>query len=226
MLSTYHRHNHNHNERGNLIQTPSCVSIVNMDYDPPANCVSISSQVGPQWDQDNVSRQHFLALPLLLANSSPFEIPHRSVVQRWICWRIFCSHLRATGGEVGASSALAPKIGPLGLSPKKVGEDIAKATGDWVCNVPWITWRAQSDVIWGLERSSCYSQTHYPKPTSSSICCPIRFVPRHQSPQGTPSRPKEGEEHQAQQVHHTWWGYRDCAHNAIQIALEVVRGRC
>jgi len=40
-------------------------------------------------------------------------------------------HLRATGGEVGASAALAPKIGPLGLSPKKVGEDIAKATGDW-----------------------------------------------------------------------------------------------
>ncbi|MCJ1316592.1 60S ribosomal protein L12 [Xylographa vitiligo] len=39
--------------------------------------------------------------------------------------------LRATGGEVGASSALAPKIGPLGLSPKKVGEDIAKATGEW-----------------------------------------------------------------------------------------------
>jgi hypothetical protein len=46
-----------------------------------------------------------------------------------------CSHLRATGGEVGASSALAPKIGPLGLSPKKVGEDIAKATGDWVCTM-------------------------------------------------------------------------------------------
>jgi len=39
--------------------------------------------------------------------------------------------LRATGGEVGATAALAPKIGPLGLSPKKVGEDIAKATGDW-----------------------------------------------------------------------------------------------
>ncbi|OJD24654.1 60S ribosomal protein L12 [Blastomyces percursus] len=40
-------------------------------------------------------------------------------------------HLRTTGGEVGAQSALAPKIGPLGLSPKKIGEDIAKATGDW-----------------------------------------------------------------------------------------------
>jgi large subunit ribosomal protein L12e len=42
------------------------------------------------------------------------------------------SHLRVTGGEVGAQSALAPKIGPLGLSPKKIGEDIAKNTGDWV----------------------------------------------------------------------------------------------
>jgi len=40
-------------------------------------------------------------------------------------------YLRAVGGEVGATSALAPKIGPLGLSPKKVGDDIAKATGDW-----------------------------------------------------------------------------------------------
>uniref|UniRef100_A0A3P8RL68 Ribosomal protein L12 n=1 Tax=Amphiprion percula TaxID=161767 RepID=A0A3P8RL68_AMPPE len=39
--------------------------------------------------------------------------------------------MRCTGGEVGATSALAPKIGPLGLSPKKVGDDIAKATGDW-----------------------------------------------------------------------------------------------
>uniref|UniRef100_A0A8D0CN51 Large ribosomal subunit protein uL11 n=1 Tax=Scleropages formosus TaxID=113540 RepID=A0A8D0CN51_SCLFO len=47
----------------------------------------------------------------------------------------FCScvlvYMRCTGGEVGATSALAPKIGPLGLSPKKVGDDIAKATGDW-----------------------------------------------------------------------------------------------
>ncbi len=63
--------------------------------------------------------------------------------------------LRAVGGEVGATSSLAPKIGPLGLvcspqyrvrqyqvvvielclfllqSPKKVGDDIAKATQEW-----------------------------------------------------------------------------------------------
>ncbi|VDD87213.1 unnamed protein product [Enterobius vermicularis] len=40
-------------------------------------------------------------------------------------------YLRCVGGEVGATSALAPKVGPLGLSPKKIGDDIAKATADW-----------------------------------------------------------------------------------------------
>ena len=40
-------------------------------------------------------------------------------------------YLRAVGGEVGATSSLAPKIGPLGLSPKKVGDDIAKGTQEW-----------------------------------------------------------------------------------------------
>ncbi|KAL4580425.1 hypothetical protein LXL04_016617 [Taraxacum kok-saghyz] len=41
-------------------------------------------------------------------------------------------YVRVTGGEVGAESSLAPKIGPLGLSPKKIGEDIAKETAkDW-----------------------------------------------------------------------------------------------
>ncbi|CAN1811779.1 60S ribosomal protein L12-3, partial [Linum perenne] len=40
--------------------------------------------------------------------------------------------VRVTGGEVGAASSLAPKIGPLGLSPKKIGEDIAKEISkDW-----------------------------------------------------------------------------------------------
>jgi len=40
-------------------------------------------------------------------------------------------YLRAVGGEVGATASLAPKVGPLGLSPKKIGDDIAKATGEW-----------------------------------------------------------------------------------------------
>jgi len=81
-----------------------------------------------------------IQLALLTHFKPPNLIPMRSRSCRhephhWRPWTdqdYLNSHLRATGGEVGASSALAPKIGPLGLSPKKVGEDIAKATGDWV----------------------------------------------------------------------------------------------
>lgn len=40
--------------------------------------------------------------------------------------------MRATGGEVGAAASLAPKVGPLGMSPKVVGEQIKKATMDWM----------------------------------------------------------------------------------------------
>ena len=40
-------------------------------------------------------------------------------------------YLRTVGGEVGAASTLAPKVGPLGLSPKKIGEDIQKNTMEW-----------------------------------------------------------------------------------------------
>ncbi|XP_032767235.1 60S ribosomal protein L12-like [Rattus rattus] len=40
-------------------------------------------------------------------------------------------HLRCTGGKVGTTSALTPKMGPLGLSSKRVGAEIAKATSDW-----------------------------------------------------------------------------------------------
>ncbi|EER05696.1 60S ribosomal protein L12, putative [Perkinsus marinus ATCC 50983] len=40
-------------------------------------------------------------------------------------------YVRQYGGEVGASSVLAPKVGPIGMSPKKIGEDIQKASQDW-----------------------------------------------------------------------------------------------
>jgi ribosomal protein L11 len=36
--------------------------------------------------------------------------------------------VRCTGGEVPGGSVLAPKLGPLGIPPKKVGEDIQKFT--------------------------------------------------------------------------------------------------
>ncbi|XP_040599317.1 60S ribosomal protein L12-like [Mesocricetus auratus] len=40
-------------------------------------------------------------------------------------------YLRCTGGLVGATSTLVPKIGPLGLSLKKVVDNIVKVTSDW-----------------------------------------------------------------------------------------------
>merc|ERR1712118_64161 len=39
--------------------------------------------------------------------------------------------LRQYGGERAPSSVLAPKVGPLGMSPKKVGDDIVKGTAAW-----------------------------------------------------------------------------------------------
>lgn len=38
---------------------------------------------------------------------------------------------RYTSGEFGVIAALAPRIGPLGPSTKKVGDDIVTATSDW-----------------------------------------------------------------------------------------------
>merc|ERR1712086_199020 len=40
-------------------------------------------------------------------------------------------YLKVVGGEIAAAAALAPKCGPLGPPPKKVGEDIQKATAKW-----------------------------------------------------------------------------------------------
>ena len=40
-------------------------------------------------------------------------------------------YMKVVGGEVAAAAALAPKCAPVGLPPKKVGEDIQKATTMW-----------------------------------------------------------------------------------------------
>jgi large subunit ribosomal protein L12e len=39
--------------------------------------------------------------------------------------------VRAVGGEMAAAASLAPKVGPLGLNAKKVGDDIMKVTKDY-----------------------------------------------------------------------------------------------
>merc|ERR1711964_591353 len=40
-------------------------------------------------------------------------------------------YVRQVAGEPAPSSVLAPKVGPLGMSPKKIGDDIVKATMAW-----------------------------------------------------------------------------------------------
>ena len=40
-------------------------------------------------------------------------------------------NMKVVGGEVAPAAALAPKCSPIGMPPKKVGEDIQKATKDW-----------------------------------------------------------------------------------------------
>ena len=40
-------------------------------------------------------------------------------------------YMKVVGGEPAAQAALAPKCSPLGMPPKKVGEDIQKATQKW-----------------------------------------------------------------------------------------------
>ena len=39
--------------------------------------------------------------------------------------------IRVMGGNAGATSSLAPRLGPLGVPPKKASDEILKATNDW-----------------------------------------------------------------------------------------------
>ena len=55
----------------------------------------------------------------------------RSLVSETLLTTLTLVYLKVVGGEVTSAAALAPKCGPLGMPPKKVGEDIQKATADW-----------------------------------------------------------------------------------------------
>lgn len=82
-------------------------------------------------------------------------------------------YLRCTIGEVGATSALTPKIGSLGLSPKKVGDDVVKATGDWQ----------------GLRITVRLTIQNKQAHTEGTLC----LCSDHQSTQGATKRQKEAE---------------------------------
>merc|ERR1711953_339600 len=70
-------------------------------------------------------------IPFLSPISIVKQKPDKKMPPKFDPTAIVEVYLRVVGGEVGATSALAPKIGPLGLSPKKIGDDICKATADW-----------------------------------------------------------------------------------------------
>ena len=113
--------------------------------------------------------------------------------------------VRALGGEVGAASSLAPKIGPLGLSPKKIGEDIAKETAkDWKGLRVTVKLTVQNRIAKARCRprrllrlsaagaSSCGVVALRALPMAGD-CRPLRVRPGRQGAQGAASRPQEGE---------------------------------
>merc|ERR1711966_294887 len=58
-------------------------------------------------------------------------VPDKSIMAKAGPNEIKTIIVRVPGGEVPPVPALAPKVGPLKLSPKSVGEDLAKATKEW-----------------------------------------------------------------------------------------------
>ena len=94
---------------------------------------------------------------------------------------------RVVGGEMGATSSLAPKVGPLGLSPKKIGEDIMKATTDWKGLKITVQLTVQN-------RQAQVSQTQYFSSSPATGIFPDRRLPLcrchdYQGSEGTSPRP-------------------------------------
>merc|ERR1712042_364611 len=82
------------------------------------------------------------------------------------CTTITIVYLRVVGGEVGATSSLAPKIGPLGLSPKK-------------------SRRRYCQSHLRLERLEDHCLTHNSKSSSDDRCGSFSSFVDHQSIEGT-----------------------------------------
>mmetsp|Transcript_13810 Transcript_13810/g.31868 ORF Transcript_13810/g.31868 Transcript_13810/m.31868 type:complete len:145 (+) Transcript_13810:119-553(+) len=60
--------------------------------------------------------------------------------------------IRTIGGEVGSVSSLAPKLGPLGLSPKKLGEQLSSSTKEWaglkiICKLKVLNRQATVEIV-------------------------------------------------------------------------------
>merc|ERR1712159_335906 len=58
-------------------------------------------------------------------------VPDKSIMAKFDPNEIKTIIVRVPGGEVPPVPALDPKVGPMKLSPKSVGEDLCKATKEW-----------------------------------------------------------------------------------------------
>ena len=90
---------------------------------------------------------------------------------------------RVVGGEMGATSSLAPKVGPLGLSPKKIGEDIMKATTDWkgLKITVQLTVQNRQAQVRAFSTLFCLATEIF-----SDRRLPLRGCPDHQGTEGAP----------------------------------------
>ena len=98
-------------------------------------------------------------------------------------------YLRAVGGEVGATSSLAPKVGPLGLSPKKIGDDIAKNTAAWKGLKVTVQLKVQNRQV---DISETILQQFILLSSGHRLCCSLRRGPHHQGLEGAPQGQEEG----------------------------------
>merc|ERR1711972_867341 len=62
---------------------------------------------------------------------SPLRHRHRTMAPKFDPNAVTLVYVRQYGAEAAPSSVLAPKIGPLGMSPKKIGDDIIKNSQQW-----------------------------------------------------------------------------------------------
>ncbi|WAR01122.1 RL12-like protein [Mya arenaria] len=93
-------------------------------------------------------------------------------------------YVKAVGGEVPATSTLAPKIGPLGLSPKKIGDDIQKNTGDWkglkiTCRLTIQNRQAKHSGNLAFEEIVKIAKTMRMRSTAQSVGCTVDGKPPH-----------------------------------------------
>ncbi|KAK6150687.1 hypothetical protein DH2020_015619 [Rehmannia glutinosa] len=78
-------------------------------------------------------------------------------------------YVRVTGGEVGAASSLAPKIGPLGLSPKKIGSEVKESITERLSRIDDLYFPRKEQPSAAGDPSHCKSLLLYLLSTDAAV---------------------------------------------------------